>query len=1071
MNISTMNRQIPIIFILMLGLLLSFWFGSRYPDLNAKALMAQSGAGAVHDLFAAWPVIEINPHDPLWQRILYSTINWLDANKKGMTFGVLFGGLVFALLPLLTLKPGGGRLKNTLLGVLMGTPLGVCVNCAAPVFQGVLQTRRLEMATSMMMSSPTLNIVVVTMVFSLFPLHLALLKIGFTFFIILSVPILITWVRGDEKVRDWEALTDQATTTSSLAMPMATSAPEKNTLNTTGLSWAWGTWLGLKAAARGIGTISVRAVPLMFLAGFLGAVIGQVMPLDALQASLGPVSALFAAIAIVLLPIPVAFDVTLANAFFSQGVSFPLVAMMLSGFGIYSLYAFFVLWRSASLRWAMTLLVMCILTVWALGLCGDWYHQWAYLTPETATYERTMGPRVERLPAAIDRQGVATFTPPSTGILAPRQWSSASNALQYDSAHLKVSTQAFNAPSSASLGHFSQIEGQKIGLVKGFRYGIRDYVDPFWVGRGTAAGDINQDGWMDVVFGSNVGPQIYLNRGGWFEQQPLQNEKLAGLMTYAVALVDWNNDGWLDLFVSTSDDGNGVLLNQGGVLDQAHFYPVPNNEGLITVAPGFADLDNNGYLDVVNGNMALGVITGSQELAKFRNNSIVFNNAMTYREHPFSGFSGETMAGLVADINDDGYQDIYFNNDFVVPDRLLMGTGKGFHEVTSSDQRLPVTPVFSMSMDIGDVNNDLIPDLLIMGTLERRGFVGKEEIDGRSPAEYATAYGDVSHCDRIEDPIQQANCVLVRERQVQLKLDGTDNHNLTTGTCEAVTDPVLRQECLTITMWSMVTRNASVFDCSHGRFDYDWLLGRTCDVLSQRGPFYQASQTTGALTQEDGNWLLMGKGDGFFEQADSVLGEGAFRHPGGWTWNARFVDLDNDGWQDVFNADGVVRSANDYGWNVLMHNRAGKGFEQQQFSWNLDNPFNLFSFVTVDYDLDGDLDIIGNSSMGAVQVYRNDLSADRNAVSVVLRDERGGNRYGVGATITLRYRDAQGHEQQQRRWIKASGGYQSFDPLMAWFGVGEGSTVLSIRVHWPDGEEDEIRGDITLRQHYRIERS
>ncbi|MEJ2756064.1 MAG: ASPIC/UnbV domain-containing protein, partial [Gammaproteobacteria bacterium] len=127
--------------------------------------------------------------------------------------------------------------------------------------------------------------------------------------------------------------------------------------------------------------------------------------------------------------------------------------------------------------------------------------------------------------------------------------------------------------------------------------------------------------------------------------------------------------------------------------------------------------------------------------------------------------------------------------------------------------------------------------------------------------------------------------------------------------------------------------------------------------------------------------------------------------------------------------------------------------------------------VTVDYDLDGDLDIIGNSSMGAVQVYRNDLSADRNAVSVVLRDERGGNRYGVGATITLRYRDAQGHEQQQRRWIKASGRYQSFDPLMAWFGVGEGSTVLSIRVHWPDGEEDEIRGDITLRQHYRIERS
>jgi hypothetical protein len=164
-----------------------FWFGSRYPDLNAKALMV--GGASMSDALTVWPLFDIHPFYPLWKRIGLGTLNWLYANWKGMLFGVCFGGAFLTLLSYFRLPRRQNTFSNTVLGFAMGAPLGVCVNCAAPVFKGMLRCQRTETAFAAMLSSPTMNVVVLTMVFSFFPLYMGMTKIAFTLLMVfLSCP-------------------------------------------------------------------------------------------------------------------------------------------------------------------------------------------------------------------------------------------------------------------------------------------------------------------------------------------------------------------------------------------------------------------------------------------------------------------------------------------------------------------------------------------------------------------------------------------------------------------------------------------------------------------------------------------------------------------------------------------------------------------------------------------------------------------------------------------------------------------------------------------------------------------
>lgn len=145
-----------------------FWTTSRYPDLDDKALMG--GAIKLEDPLSFEAAIPITDDLPTVERIGFTTLNWISTNRKGMTFGVLLGAVFLTLLGYINKRSFKGLFSNTLLGASVGMPLGVCVNCAAPIAKGMFAGgARAETTLAAMIASPTLNIVVLTMLFGLFP--------------------------------------------------------------------------------------------------------------------------------------------------------------------------------------------------------------------------------------------------------------------------------------------------------------------------------------------------------------------------------------------------------------------------------------------------------------------------------------------------------------------------------------------------------------------------------------------------------------------------------------------------------------------------------------------------------------------------------------------------------------------------------------------------------------------------------------------------------------------------------------------------------------------------------------
>jgi len=1041
-SIDRKKRGVVIVVLIILAAAF-FWTQSRYPDLNRKAMMAEASS-PVGDV-SPWPVIQVKSDAPFLEKWFYTTVNWAHANRKGMAFGIAIAALVLTLTSYFPLARRAGRLQNAAIGVAIGTPLGLCVNCAAPVFKSALRTGRVETAFALMLSSPTLNIVVLTMVFSLFPFYMAVVKVLTALLcVFLAVPLISRWLGDNHALRDLpqtelQKITDYVSlqTTQHVVEP-----------------WLQAIYRTLWDVLRKLVTLSLRLVPLMLFAGGVGAVMALTIPTSSLAAYDGLGAIVLSAFIGVLLPVPVAFDVMLVSSLASQGLPPAIVLTLLCTLGSFSILAFLFVLTSASRQWAFSLLAVYFVIGVVAGTGANVMHEKFFIAPELAK----IGAAVTSVGGSAVTSDTATAASNLSQFVAPPlTFENVSNVNGVAITRAALVPQTPNAESP----HFVQHEGPELGLTGGFRYGVRDYSDPFWIGRGTAAGDFNGDGWQDIALGSNDGVELYINRGGRFEAYPLQDATDNHLMVYAVAFVDFDNDGALDLFITTFNHGNFVIYNRNGEFNYAHRVAVPNNKAVLTVSPAFADIDGNGLLDVVNGNMALGVVTGSHQMLAGRANSIVFNGGAELRDVALESDSGETMSTLVSDLNDDGIPDIVFSNDFIVPDKILLGTGAGFKAMDASSGFIAKTPYFSMSADTGDFDNDLKLDFLTMGTTGIAKGVGAAPIDGVAPNVYTQPKWQPQTCAGIQDITRRQQCEKIRNSDFLAETHPAKQVEV--EQCKALGDPHEVQGCLLVAMWHLITNNAPAGDCDQ-RFGHDPLIQQVCEILKSRGRLIVAGESANAIEQVDKNFVYRFDGQHLVDiNADNGK---AFDHPGGWTWNGKFVDLDNDGWQDVFNADGAVRKGG-YGWNVFMKNIDGKRFEQKQFSYNLVDDFGLYSFVLVDINNDGALDIVGNGAVGPVRVFENKATANNRSVAISLRDGRG-NQFGVGAKIYISYGDG---TQQQMREIKAGGGYLSFDAPIAYFGLGDANTVAQIRVRWRDGSETVHEGPFAAGYQYRIARS
>lgn len=270
-------------------------------------------------------------------------------------------------------------------------------------------------------------------------------------------------------------------------------------------------------------------------------------------------------------------------------------------------------------------------------------------------------------------------------------------------------------------------------------------------GGGVGVGDFNNDGLQDLYFTGNMVPnKLYLNRGNMrFEDiTSASHTDGGGIWSRGVAVVDINNDGWLDIYVCATakanpkDRVNVLYVNQG--LDKNNvcvFKDMAKEYGLDDTTHStmayFFDYDNDGDLDLYIG---VNQIVKGEYTNAFKKKNLHGEHPSTGRlyrndwndslHHPFytdvskqAGITieGYTHAADIADFNRDGWQDILVSNDYASNNILYINN----HDGTFTDRAKEYfkhTSFNSMGIDVVDLNNDGWEDIVEVDMLPQDNF-------------------------------------------------------------------------------------------------------------------------------------------------------------------------------------------------------------------------------------------------------------------------------------------------------------------------------------------------------------
>ena len=1000
-NSGNSHKRLIIIGLLMAYIAVNFWGGSRYPALNDKATMGSETR--LEDSLSFEVLLEIQEGDSVAKRIAYSTVNWVNTNKQGMTFGVLFAGAFLTFLSMLRRRSFKGSYANALMGFVIGAPLGVCVNCAAPIAKGLHEAgARLETTLTTMFSSPTMNIVVLTMVFTIFPFYLAMIKLASTLiFILLLIPLMSRYLFHKEALATHEPLNCAVDTT--IDVSLEESWPQA--LLVTGREFLKNLWF-----------IIIRTVPLMFLAGLLGAVFVTLFPLNSFIGSEYTLPGLLLVSLIgVFLPVPIALDVVLASVLMASGLPVAYVMALLFTLGTFSVYPFMIIWKSISLRLA----VILYLTVAAVGMVA------AYAAQNYNDWE------VQRMLDVFGEAHAAELEPDITG------------------EGIRISSTDLSIRKKNDHPAFSKIEGDDIGLVRPNLFSVEDIWPPFYYGRGIASGDVNNDGWDDILVATEKGPLLYRNNFGKdFTLQKIDVPELARLNVFMVALVDINNDGWLDIFLTAYHQGNHYILSDKGKFEKQNLVSLPISKDAIALGLTFGDMDKDGDLDAAVGNWFYG---WPREIpTEAGRNFLLINQDGQLTEKKLEGITGETLSMLFTDYNHDQNPDLIVANDFIQPDIFYTGDGKGgLKEITRADGIIPVSAHSTMSIDTADINNDLQFEI----------YLDQIAAGASAKAARRLSRGLTYYCDDIKNEKQQKDCKKNIEIRKFFK-SGSKHQPSDIKYCKSIASPDEQKACMAMTVMKTAVQSNKPEICKHipNKQSRAYIL---CDNYFKKSVKTTEAEYKDAIPQRlNQNVLLLPDGEGkFVDKAEQYHLDIA-----GWAWNAKFADLDNDEWLDLYVVNSTIRRALT-NTNFFFRNLQGKDFADKTMEFGLDGFMAVSSYTYLDIDNDGDLDIVTTSINGPLWVYIN--NSDKNSIIFKLRDQKG-NRFGIGSKLVIHY--GPDNKYHQIRELKAGGGFISFDAPSLHFGLGKHDQVNKIEIYWSTGEHQVINQTFKAGRSYLLER-
>jgi len=595
----------------------------------------------------------------------------------------------------------------------------------------------------------------------------------------------------------------------------------------------------------------------------------------------------------------------------------------------------------------------------------------------------------------------------------------------YESGELSVETIAHRPRSVIGNKPFTRFDGNSLGINRSSSFSLLEYHLPFAEGDAIASGDVDNDGWTDLLMGTNKGIVLFKNNGGTFSIMELSLPKIQNLDVFVAALVDINNDGWLDIYVTGYADKNYFILNNEGSFAEDQLLEVPNSGALVTQATAFADIDKDGDLDFVNGNWFY--LSASEAT-----NTLILNNNLEFQEKDLQEINGMTLTVLLSDFTNDHNIDLLIGNDFAEPDIFYSGDGNGHFEEIRSDI-IPVSTFFTMSGDSGDLNNDLVLDIYIGGLTKK--FT--TPVEKKPLPESCLDIGDSEEKRACKQYILAAEIISSKDYRRCAEISAEQD------------------ACMVMMLLPLIKNEEDAYLCDKMPDGYE-RQKQICMLLNQRkNAFYPDSipQT------KNRNVLLIGSENGKFSEQSEAYGV----DNGFWTWNAKFADLDNDEWQDIYAVNGWWNQKLAFS-NVFFHNDEGKRFTMEQNAFGLDNFLQTNAYTYTDIDNDGDLDIVSLAIHGYVAVFVN--NNEKNSITFSFNDGVG-NHFGIGNKIIISYGDSK----QQIREMKSGGGFLSFDAPILHFGLGSHEVVTKVEIIWSTGEQTIIEEDFPANNQYTFTRS
>ncbi len=268
----------------------------------------------------------------------------------------------------------------------------------------------------------------------------------------------------------------------------------------------------------------------------------------------------------------------------------------------------------------------------------------------------------------------------------------------------------------------------------------------YYNGGGVAIGDLTGDGLPELMLTSNLGGNtLYVNEGKFRFRDVTEDAGVGGEGYWAtgVTFADVNADGLLDIYVCYAGNvagerrANELYINNGvnanGVptfAEQAAEYGLAD-EAYSTHA-AFFDYDRDGRLDMFLVNNSFRPVSsfGLRNIRHVRNalgGHKLFRNEgsrfvdVSEKAGIFGSEIGFGLGVAVGDVNRDGWPDIYVSNDFFERDYLYINKGDGTFD-ERLDEQMPSISMFSMGLDVADINNDGLLDIYVTDMLPEDNY-------------------------------------------------------------------------------------------------------------------------------------------------------------------------------------------------------------------------------------------------------------------------------------------------------------------------------------------------------------